>query len=211
MKIATSLPDERLKQLAHKAYLSYHKDGLLDVLIGLGTIGFGMNLATDSSGWMWLSLLPMLVYVPLKNRITVPRFGYVRFDSEREARRKRFTSILISGLFALCVVGIGLVLFSGRPAPAGVSWIRENTMLFWGLSAAMLLVLVGLISRILRFAFYALMSLLLTAGASWFGLMEFAPILILGVVLVIVGAVLLVCFLRKYPLTPEAEVNNARL
>jgi hypothetical protein len=160
---------------------------------------------------MWLSLLPIFVYVPLKNRITVPRFGYVRFESERDARRKWVKSILILGLLALCVVSIGLFLLSGWPAPAGVAWIREHTMLFWGLSAAMLFALVGIFSGILRFGIYALLSLLLTAGASSLGLLEFVPVLMLGAVIVIVGVVLLVRFLRKYPLTPEAQVNNATL
>jgi len=69
--------EKQFKDLGRKAYLSYHQDGLIDILIGLGILGFGLMMLTDSVVFNMLAWMPIIFYVPLKNRITVPRFGYV--------------------------------------------------------------------------------------------------------------------------------------
>ena len=86
-EVKMSQSDE-LKKLSRKAYLSYHQDGLIDILIGLGVLGFGLMMLTDSVVFNMMAWMPIIFYVPLKNRITVPRFGYVQFTSERVKRQR---------------------------------------------------------------------------------------------------------------------------
>ena len=97
-------------KLRRRAYLEYHKDGILDILIGLCVIGFGLNMLTDSSALLILSWMPIIFYVPLKNRITVPRFGYVRFDSDR-SRSVRASMGILSGVLMLGLF-IGIYVFT---------------------------------------------------------------------------------------------------
>ena len=92
--------DKQFKELSRKAYLSYHQDGLIDILIGLGILGFGLMMLTDSIVFNLLAWMPIIFYVPLKNRITVPRFGYVQFSSER-TKKLRSLLVFLVGLLAL--------------------------------------------------------------------------------------------------------------
>ena len=38
----------QFKELAQRAYRSYHQDGIIDILIGIGIIGFSMVMLTDN-------------------------------------------------------------------------------------------------------------------------------------------------------------------
>ena len=88
--------DEKFKQLERMAYLSYQQDGIIDLLVGWATLAFGVNIAMDSSIWTFLGWMPIIFYVPLKNKITVPRLGYVKFDLNRgRSRQDGSSSFLI--------------------------------------------------------------------------------------------------------------------
>ena len=192
--------------LARKAYLSYHQDGLLDLLIGWGVLAFGLMLATDSSVWALMGWLPIVFYVPLKNRFTVPRLGYVKFKNDQN---KIATGVLVIVLLIISVLGIALFLFADS-APSSITlWIRDNSLLFYGLVGAFGFGLTGLGSGIRRILGYSLLSLLIMLGGHLLGVQEFLPFLLLGGVILVVGLFMLTRFLRKYPLSSEGEVINA--
>ena len=48
--------DKELKDLARKAYISYHQDGIIDILLGIGILGFGLMLLTGSVVFNMLGL-----------------------------------------------------------------------------------------------------------------------------------------------------------
>ena len=72
---------DKYRKLERKTYLYYHQDGLLDLIIGAMILGFGLNELTDTAIWGFLAVLSIIAYVPLKNRITFTRLGYVKFNS----------------------------------------------------------------------------------------------------------------------------------
>ena len=50
-------PTTEFKLLERRAYLSYHQDGVIDIIVGLGMLGFGIYLAIDQLFYMlaaWL-------------------------------------------------------------------------------------------------------------------------------------------------------------
>ena len=73
--------EQDFKKLQQRTYQSYHQDGLIDIIIGLAIIGYGLMLALDSSIFIFMGWMPIIFYMPLKNRLTVPRIGYVKFTT----------------------------------------------------------------------------------------------------------------------------------
>jgi len=70
--------------LKRKVYLAYHQDGILDLVAGSVVLGFGTFMLTDNIAFLMAGWFVMTMYVFLKNRITIPRFGYVRIDSQKK-------------------------------------------------------------------------------------------------------------------------------
>lgn len=197
--------DKQFKQLERIAYLSYQQDGIIDLLIGWATLAFGLNIAMDASIWTILGWMPILFYVPLKNKITVPRLGYVKFDPNRGNPSKRTLSFLILGFLALSVLGIVVFLTSNQEPIPVIDWIREYTLLFYGLIGIVGFGLAGLISGIQRLYLYALLSLLFMGGGQLIGVEEYVSFFLLGISIFVVGAVLLTRFIRRHPVVIEGS------
>ena len=50
------------KKLQQRTYESYHQDGLIDIIIGLGFIGFSLNMAFDNSAFIFLAWMPIIFW-----------------------------------------------------------------------------------------------------------------------------------------------------
>ncbi len=197
--------------LARKVYVSYHQDGLIDLIIGWGTLAYGLNLAFDASAFTVLGLVGTLSYVPLKNHITFPRFGYIKFDLEHGGLGRTIAAFLALTFLITMVLGMAVFLLAGSGTPPpGLIWIRENPSLLYGLLGVTGFGLAGLISGIQRLFAYALLSLFLLAGGQLLGIPAFVPILFLGSTLLVTGILLLIRFLRKYPAVAEDETHVAQ-
>jgi hypothetical protein len=195
--------DKQFKQLERRAYLSYHQDGIIDLLIGWGTLAFGLVIALDSSVWTMLAWMPILFYVPLKNRITVPRLGYVKFDHSRGGTGRWIIAFLFFGFLMVAIFGMVVFLLSKGAPSTIVTWIREDTLLFYGLVGVIGFGVAGLISGIPRLYIYALLSLLFMGAGQLLGVAEYIPFLLLGASILAAAAVLLARFVRRYPLAIE--------
>jgi hypothetical protein len=199
-----------LAALKRKIYLAYHQDGILDLSAGLVVLGFGASMLTDNfmflmAGWFFI---PM--YYLLKKRITVPRFGYVRIDSQEKARVRAWAGVGAGVLFVLLFATLNIVVSRGAASPTGiVAWMRRYDMVLLG---SLLFGLPALVAAIFldskRFYLYAFLAAALPAAGAWLNLAEYAPILALGAIAVAFGAVLLFNFLKKYPLDAKGEYAN---
>jgi hypothetical protein len=201
-------PTDDFKQLERRAYLSYHQDGVIDIIVGLAMLGFGTYLAIDQLIFMLAAWLFLAAYVPLKRRITVPRFGYIEFGPERtHSQRKRG---LISMTFL--VILVAFILLVGIPGvlPGEVlTTLRIYSELLFGITFAFLLFGAALMSELMRFYAYAGLAVLLTALAYWLGMPAYAYTLALGGMILLSGMWMLARFLRRYPLAPEEGSNAA--
>jgi len=195
--------------LKRKVYLAYHKDGILDLVAGSVVLGFGTFMLTDNIVFMMFGWFMMTMYVFLKNRITVPRFGFVRIDSEKKARMRSWLSVGIGVLVLLLFFGIGFIVNRKPASPEIEALIRRyhmvplSTMLF-GLPALVAAIFLGL----KRFYLYALLAVGMPLLGAILSVETYIPILSTGGVIIAVGAVLLVTFLKKYPLNTEGEDAN---
>jgi hypothetical protein len=199
-----------LAPLKRKIYLAYHQDGILDLIAGFVVLGFGASMLTDNfvflmAGWFFI---PM--YYLLKKRITIPRFGYVRIDSQEKARVRAWAGVGAGVLFVLLFAILNIFVSRGAASSVGLlAWLRRYDMI---LLSAMLFGLPALAAAIFlgskRFYFYAFLAAALPAGGVWLNLAAFVPILALGAIALAFGAVLLFNFRKRYPGDAEGEYAN---
>lgn len=196
--------------LKRKIYLAYHQDGILDLSAGFVVLGFGVLMLTDNIAFLMAGWLFIPMYYLLKKRITIPRFGYVRIDSEQKARVRAWAAVGAGVLFVFFFAVLNIFVSRGPASSEGIlAWIRRYDMI---LLSAMIFGLPALVAAIFlgsrRFYLYALLTFALPAAGAWLNLAEYLPIITLGLIAVVFGAVLLFNFLRKYPLDAEGEYAN---
>lgn len=191
-----------LKELEKKAFTSYHQDGLLDIVIGLYILGFGMGILADML-WLPIFLYPgaFFVWLAAKKSLTVPRIGYVKFGPERHSQMRK---LLLIGVVALSLmVVMSTAIFYGSATGTLPQWVStllsDYIMVFIGVIGALLLVLAGYFLQITRLYIYA-GAAFVTFGC---GNVVNAPIstgaLVVGSVILLSGVFMLLQFVRKYP------------
>ncbi|MCA9962307.1 MAG: hypothetical protein KC413_01025 [Anaerolineales bacterium] len=196
-------PKTDLELLRKKAYFSYHEDGLLDLMIGLSILGFGLDMAADNAAFLVASWIWVVVYMPLKNRITFPRLGYVRFDDEQDTK-KRLLLLLVIGV----VVGLlffGMVVFESQDSlPVSfANWLRTYHMMLIGGLFALPLLGAWLWTAVHRFWIYAVLLEVLIYVGIQIGLEPAVYTMLPGGVIALLGLVFLLRFLHKYPVLAE--------
>ena len=190
--------------LKRKVYLSYHRDGILDLVAGSVVLGFGTFMLTDNIAFLMAGWFMMMMYVFLKKRITVPRYGFVRIDSEKKALMKSWISVGIGVLVLLLFFLLPIFLRREPTSPEMEALLRRyhmvplSTMLF-GLPALGAAIFLGL----KRFYLYALLAAGLPLLGAWLNIETYLPIITTGAVILTFGTVLLVTFLKNNPLDEE--------
>ena len=195
--------------LKRKVYLAYHQDGILDLVAGSVVLGFGLNMLTGNIVFLMAGWLAMMLYVLIKQRITVPRFGYVRFESEKKTVQKAWISVGIGVLFVLFFLTLNIFVSRKPTSPDMQAWIQRYHMvplsaMLFGLPTLAAAIFLGL----KRFYLYALLAVGLPLVGAWLNIETYIPIVTTGAVIIAFGAALLVNFLKKYPLNAAGEDAN---
>lgn len=192
------------RNLEQKTYLSYQQDGLLDLIIGLSILCMGINEAMDSTIWSFVAIMLIIVYMPLKRRITFARIGYVKFNDMRKGLSMKLVGAVVLTVLALLLVGMLVLLRSDNsPSLNLILWIRKSPLLLYALLGFIGFGLAGLITGIRRFFIYALLSMVIMSGAHLLNLPIFVPFLFFGGIILVTGTVLFANFLRKHPVVEE--------
>jgi hypothetical protein len=190
------------RKLEQKAYLSYHQDGLIDLIIGSIVLCIAISEATDSSIWNLIALLLIFAYMPLKRRITFPRLGYVKFNVKRGGVNMLLAGVVAIGVLVISLVSILVLLLSGKSSSSPlILAMRQSPLLVYALLGFIGFGLAGLVLRLPRLFVYALLSLAMMISGHLLNLPLWLPLLILGGTILAIGAVLLIGFLRRYPLS----------
>ena len=144
--MSTTKEFDTLKQ---KVYFAYHQDGILDLVAGSVVFGFGLNMLTGNIAFLMAGWMAMMLYILIKQRITIPRFGYVRFESEKKTFRKGLIGVVIGVLVLLFFVLLKFVIDRQPASPETQAWIQRYHMvplsaMLFGLPALAAAVFLGL-------------------------------------------------------------------
>jgi hypothetical protein len=206
-----------LRDIEKKTYMSYHQDGLLDIVIGLYALAFGLGIVADKildinfaviyPGIMIAIVLP--IWIAAKRKITMPRIGYVNIGTKG-------TNKLFALFLGLAVAGLGVFFLftmmtfqNGRP-----EWIEtilfQYGMIWIGLGAAIIGSLFAYTMGLKRLYGYGLLTLALFVVGYFLAVPFEYLLLLIGGIIITNGAVLLVQFIHKYPLKKGASDNAAQ-
>jgi hypothetical protein len=215
ISVETMTKQATLREVEKKAYMSYHQDGLIDIVIGLYALSFGLGILIDI---MWdlnfAAIMPAIliaivlpVWIQAKRKITMPRIGYVKFG--RRGSNKLFALLLglsVAGLGVFMLFGFFMMGQNGRPW-----WIEtilfQYGMIWIGLGAAVIGSLFAYTMGLKRLYGYGWLTFALFASGHFLSIPFQYLLLAIGSVIIASGAVLLVRFIRKYPLPKGAQDN----
>jgi hypothetical protein len=191
-----------LKEIARKAYTSYHQDTVVDVSIALVILAFSIMIIVDLP-WLGgiIGVLAMSFYAGMKKVLTVPRIGYVKFPQQRA---KRINAGLMG--LALLALALGMVAFMQTAESGAPPWLIvliENYMLTIGLLVSALFLLAGYTFRIKRMYAYALLTLVMFVAGHFIYFPLQYYLTALGTLILLIGLVMMIRFVRKYPKATE--------
>ena len=134
----------------------------------------------------------------------------MKFSPTRVAKQKRSIGMLVVVLFLTALAGfVPLLAFSGVEwfPPSAATWLRENTRLLFGFVLAVVIGSMALFFGVKRWYVYALLTLAAFLGVRWLNGPVFLSFLVPGGVTLLCGVVLLVRFLRRYPVPTEESLS----
>jgi hypothetical protein len=206
-----------LREIEKKAYMSYHQDGLLDMVIGLYALSFGLGIFADKilefgfaaimPAIMISIVLPIWIYA--KRKITMPRIGFVKFGARGSNKLFAiFLGLAVAGLGVSLAFGVFMLGQNGRPL-----WFEilfQYGMIWIGLGAAVIGSLFAYTMGLKRLHGYGFLTLALFVSGYFLGIPFEYLLLTIGSVIIASGAALLVQFIRRYPLPKGAPANVAQ-
>ena len=188
----------KLKELEKKAYTTSHEDGIIDLMVGFILTLAGTMILTGQSAMIGMIWLFSLFIKPLKKKITFPRVGYVEFAKpQKEKISRMFIYFAISGIIVFFLVSSKFL------SPDIGKFIIENFILIIGISLGGMALIVGRMTAVKRGYFYGILVLALFVSELNNTLSFPYALLILGIVMFCTGAVLLIRFIKKYPIVKQ--------
>jgi len=194
-----------LKEIERRAYISYHGDGLVDILVGICLFIVSLYAYVEMvwlAGSMVAVMAPM--YMAMKKKYTFPRIGQVTFSKSRKGRSKNTYLFLLGMNIVFLLLGfLFWSAFSGDTQPQWMHLMIENYALVFGIVGAALWAVVGYITELTRFNRYAAATLVVLGSASFIPTPFIAHILLLSAIITASGYLQFQSFKRKYPLFEE--------
>jgi len=192
--------NESIKKFEKTAFRSFWNDGLLDLMVGLVVLLVGI------SWWQDIAVLGVVfpaicasMWFPLRMRLVEPRMGYVEFSGERELKVRSFRYGLIAFFTGTMAFGIVVfVLWKGDVLPHAAQWIAGLPLVLIAIPA----VFFALFTNCRRFSVYALFLFLAGVEVIYQGWEPHVGLIASGIFITVVGLVILVRFLSRYPARP---------
>lgn len=195
--------DADLKKIERRAFLTFFRDGLWDICLGLFVIGWGVGLVTEYGAFagVWLMGLYFLVF-GIKQRWIVRRIGYVKMNAVTKKVRWRF--VLLLGITFLAGIA-AFLLFSNNARP---DWLEDYFPLLFNIMLGGLVSLIAAWMSLKRYYLYALLIILGGVVHVWLGIEWAYGFFAAGGIITIWGIVLLITFLKKYPTIESGKLDG---
>jgi hypothetical protein len=190
-----------LRDVERRAWTLYFQDGLWDIFFGLLFLGGGLRALTDNLWFYLLVLAGVLVVILGKRWITLPRLGQIHFSPQREART-RVVRVVAAGAMLITAVIFILIISGADLSGAPVGWI------FVIMVPGVFLLMAYMMDFTRLYGYTVLIAVFTVLGefvgdpaAAW-------AQIIAGLVPLTVGIILLVRFLRRYPVVDEERLTE---
>jgi hypothetical protein len=192
--------DLDMKEIERKAYMSYSEDGLVDIAIGFVILGWGISLVLGPAGLITLlGPIALAMWYLGKRYLTIPRIGIIK-PSRKMAHRARNGAIvlLLLGTITLAGILLGIVV--------GGSDLADYSLAILGLLLAAGICVIAFLLNSNRLYVYAVLLFVAFAGGQALNDVIssvdtfIVSVILAGALILLSGAVVLVRFLRKYPL-----------
>lgn len=181
-------------------YFLYHKDGLLDIFIGLYLIIAGGAVAADMTflSGAWIAMVVPL-WISARKSITMRRVSPDQLPHESAASLTAFTGLMI-GLFVAGIAVGGLFQYGVHAVPSVRAFLSTYIHLIFGAGLTLLLLVLSALLKTGRLALHALASVIVFATANLFGWPFFVSFMTLGSLIFATGIALVTRFIRQNPL-----------
>jgi len=187
-----------LKEIERKAYLSYHQDGLWDIFLGIFFLGMGFLMFFNAIYLMGALAALLPVSIIIKKWFATSRLGYVKFAPKRQAQEKKSRAKLTIILTFTAILGlVNFMAFFGKAE--WQTFIRNLGIIPFGFVLSLVLGAIGLFIEIKRFVFYAGLILAVFIAGHLTNTYPPTYFILPGIVFLIVGLIMLIRFLHKYP------------
>ena len=196
--------DTRFNERQHRAYMSYHEDGLLDLLVGLAVLLAGIYALFDLGiplGAAWVVLwLP--IWLSAKKSITARRIPGIEASEHQYDGLWRAAAFVIATIVLLVFAGLAILWGrnAGLVSTQFVTALAGHLTLVLGLFGALLLGVAAWLSGLTRLYAYAVVTAVAFAGAYLLGAPLAVAVTLVAACVSTWGAVLLVRFLQTHPL-----------
>jgi hypothetical protein len=211
-----TVPSEiNLKEIEKKAYTSFHQDGIIDIIIGFCAIVFGIIFYYEPAMYFFflgLFIAATPIYILLKNRITAPRIGFVRFKPEREARIKQLMGIIVMiTVLAVIVTNAIWIMSAMKVLPKWlITFLDQYYMVYFGIILSAIMIIGAFMADLKRFYVYGIVVLATFVGLHFLdvpgklGLGLTIP----GLVMLLSGIALLLKFMKDYPVVKAGATDS---
>ena len=197
------------KEIERRAFLTYHKDGIIDIYLGFSIVMFSFLFFGTEALMMWGGMSGTLALIPIfyresKKRYTFPRLGYVKFSEKKG--RSRNSIMMLLGLGTLsALMGLWAFYLGNKGDFLWVETIIAHWHWFLASLFLGLFLLFGYITDLKRLYYYGLGSFVLFASGNFVPVMGFWLVLALGGAMMTTGLILLQRFKREYPLESSTK------
>ncbi|PXF61076.1 MAG: hypothetical protein C4B59_05815 [Candidatus Methanogaster sp.] len=195
------------KELEKKVYRSYHRDGILDISLGLLILLFGIAMYTHLIPFV--GLIPIMVMSAgylAKKFVIIPRMGHVNFSNARkEKERGKMSFWLVLGIVVLGAVLVGLAKRNILPGLDSV--LQTYPLLALAVIVSSLIIAAALMFGAVHLYAYAALVLIVLVPCQSIYAPEPHRVVFAGTFILLCGLLTFIRFLRKYPL-PEKEASD---
>jgi hypothetical protein len=188
----------KLKEIERKAYLTYHKDGILDIHLGVIILLISINLIYDSASMIWMVALLPIFYRDAKRRYTFPRIGYVKF-SESNGRAKKSRLTLFGLIFWVFLITLLVWLYTGRANFELINLLRPYSSWLFAILSLGIFSLFGHVTELRRLYIYGVGSFAIFAFGNFIPVEGGWLLVALAAVIMANGLIMLHRFTQSYP------------
>jgi hypothetical protein len=214
-----------LKELEKKVFKSNFEDGLWDIYLGMLLLQISLSTflyALDLSPLLILLILVLFVggvfaaFWAAKKYVVTPRMGLVTFNEERTKKKKKVSLILsLSVLFGIFVFALTMGLYWLAVQDRTTNLVQYGWVIPFGLFLVNAVVVFSLIAYYYDYTraylygwFYGLAYPLNIALDELFGIRFPVFSLLFSIIMVGIGLVLFIRFMRTHPLVDQDEALN---